>query len=258
MTDTQLNMKIWDALARLPESAMKTITAGRLRGKSDVNPQARYKAMTETFGPCGIGWKFTIDRIWTEPGSENQVFCFALVSVYVKVDGQWSDPVPGVGGNYLIEQETKGLHSNDEGPKMAVTDAIGTALKMIGVAAEVYLGNFSGSKYLTDPPASPPDNKRGKDRSKESFGTEPPKQEAPKPEPQKPWKSLTSAERRDRSLERIAACKNADPVLWGNALKDLSDRMGRLHADFAPEDLEKVTAALAAADDELQQECSGA
>ncbi|MFH4181117.1 hypothetical protein WDA55_23970, partial [Acinetobacter baumannii] len=36
----------------------------------------------------------------------------------------------------------------DEGYKKAVTDALGVAFKAIGVAADVYLGNFDGSKYL--------------------------------------------------------------------------------------------------------------
>ena len=54
----------------------------------------------------------------------------------------------------LIQKESSGLYSNDEGYKMAVTDALGTAMKMLGVAAEVYLGNFDGSKYrepMTEP-----------------------------------------------------------------------------------------------------------
>ena len=33
---------------------------------------------------------------------------------------------------------------------MAVTDAIGTAMKMIGVAADIYFGKWDGSKYKDD------------------------------------------------------------------------------------------------------------
>lgn len=36
---------------------------------------------------------------------------------------------------------------------MATTDALSVAMKMLGVAAEIYLGNFDGSKYKTS--ASP-------------------------------------------------------------------------------------------------------
>lgn len=157
-------MEIWTKINKPPQSALKKIQAGRLKGKSDINPQWRYQAMTETFGPCGIGWKFTVDRKWTEPAPEGQVFAFADVSLYINVDGEWSAAIPGSGGSMLVTKESAGLHASDEAYKMAVTDALGTAMKMIGMAAEVYLGNFDCSKYLDDktapkvPPKGPAEN----------------------------------------------------------------------------------------------------
>ncbi|MEE9593564.1 MAG: hypothetical protein V3W28_08290 [Thermoplasmata archaeon] len=71
----------------------------------------------------------------------------------------WSYPIEGIGGSKLIEKEKNGLHNNDEGWKMATTDALGTACKYIGLAADVYLGGGkgpTGSKYDRDkPPRSP-------------------------------------------------------------------------------------------------------
>lgn len=140
---------MWDRLSRPPKEALRTINAGRLRGKTDINPQWRYKAMTEVYGACGVGWKYEIKRLWNEPGADGQVFAFADVAVYVwdSPKDKWSDPVPGVGGSMLIAKEAGGLHSSDEGYKMAVTDALSVALKMLGVAAEIYLGNWDGSQY---------------------------------------------------------------------------------------------------------------
>lgn len=141
------NMEIWNKVRRPPETALKSITAGRLKGKSDISPQWRYQVLTEVLGPCGIGWKYEIKRLWTEQGSHDQVMAFSEVLLWVKVDGAWSEPIPGIGGASLIAKESSGLHSNDEGYKMAVTDALSVALKMIGVAADIYLGAWDGSKY---------------------------------------------------------------------------------------------------------------
>ena len=47
--------------------------------------------------------------------------------------------------------DPKRAKPNDEGYKMAITDALGTAMKVIGVAADIYRGNFDGSKYREDP-----------------------------------------------------------------------------------------------------------
>jgi len=144
------NKAIWDKLKTPPPSALKKIAAGRLKGMSDISPQWRYEIMTEVFGPCGLGWKFTVEKLWAVDGSEGQVFAFALVMVQYKEGDAWSEPVQGVGGSMLVAKERAGLHSSDEGFKMATTDAIGTALKMIGVAADVYAGKCD-TKY-SEPP----------------------------------------------------------------------------------------------------------
>ena len=158
MTEEQAEYKlhVWNKLKQPPETALKPIAAGRLKGKTDINPQWRYQAMTEQFGPCGDGWKYKIDRIWTEPGPDGQVFAFAQVLVYIKIgnqgqplpDSHWSDPIPGVGGSMLIAKEKAGLYANDEAYKMAITDALSVALKMVGVAADIYLGRWEGGRYV--------------------------------------------------------------------------------------------------------------
>jgi hypothetical protein len=142
------NMKFWKIASKPPTQALKLIGAGRLKGRHDINPVWRMQIMTEHFGQCGEGWKYTIDRLWTEPGTDGQVCAFALVSVYTKEkDTSWSDPIPGIGGSMLIAKEKAGLYTSDEAFKMAVTDALSVAFKSLGVAAEIYLGNFDGSKY---------------------------------------------------------------------------------------------------------------
>lgn len=147
-----VNMEIWDKVKSPPKDALKTIQAGRLKGFTDVNPQYRYQIMTEVFGPCGIGWKYKIDKLWTEPGTDGQILAFSQVSVFVwKSDaGEWSDPIPGIGGSMLTAQESKGLRSSDECYKMATTDALSVAMKMLGVAASIYMGRWDGSKYKQD------------------------------------------------------------------------------------------------------------
>jgi len=47
----------------------------------------------------------------------------------------------------LVTKESKGLHSSDEGFKMAVTDALSTAMKLLGVGADIYSGMWDGTKY---------------------------------------------------------------------------------------------------------------
>lgn len=147
------NLEIWNKVCRPPESALKKISGGRLSGMTDINPQWRYHAMTETFGPCGIGWKYAVDRQWTEPGPAGEVLAFTNVLLYVRASTigdvtVWSDPIPGTGGSMLVAKESSGLRANDEAFKMSLTDALSVAMKQLGVAADIYEKKWDGTKYV--------------------------------------------------------------------------------------------------------------
>lgn len=149
------NMRHWNKISKPPLTALKKIQGGRMNGKSDINPMWRIQATTELFGPCGLGWRYTIDKLWTEVGGKDEVAAFALVSVSYREGDVWSEPVPGIGGSMFVAQESKGAFTSDEAYKMAVTDALSVALKALGMAAEIYLGNFDGSKYRGNPEPGP-------------------------------------------------------------------------------------------------------
>lgn len=138
-------MKYYDQLRAVPVEAIKTIQAGRLKGMSDINPMWRIKVMTQAFGVCGIGWKYEVTSQWQETyGQETK--CFTNVNLYVKVDGEWSDAIPGTGGATLVEANSRGTYVNDEGYKMSLTDALSVAMKALGVAADVYFAK-DNTKY---------------------------------------------------------------------------------------------------------------
>ena len=148
-------INIYESLSRPPKDALREIQAGKLKGKTDINPQWRYEAMTEKFGLVGIGWKYEVQKLWTEAGAGTEKLAFAQVAVFVKDGDTWSEPIVGIGGSKLVQIEKGAAVSNDEGYKMAVTDAFSTALKMLGVAADIYAGRWDGTKY-NDEPATPP------------------------------------------------------------------------------------------------------
>lgn len=132
------NMDIYNAVRNVPDSAKKTISAGRLKGMTDINPMWRIQVLTERFGPCGIGWKYTITDKRLETGADGVVVAFVDIGLFYKVDGEWSEAVPGTGGSSLVAKERNGLYTSDECFKMALTDALSVACKALGVGADVY------------------------------------------------------------------------------------------------------------------------
>lgn len=132
------NMDIYDATRKVPKEAQKQIGGGRLKGMTDINPMWRIETLTRQFGPCGIGWKYTIDNKWIEDGNDGEKAAFVDVSLYIKVNGEWSDAIPGTGGSSFVAKEKSGLYTSDECYKMALTDAISVACKALGFGADVY------------------------------------------------------------------------------------------------------------------------
>ena len=132
------NLSIYNKVRSVPPEAQKTIKGGRLNGKTDINPMWRIKCLTEQFGPCGIGWYYTIDKQWLEAGANDEVAAFCDITLYVKNNGEWSKGIPGTGGSAFIAKEKSGLYTSDECYKMALTDAISVACKALGIGADVY------------------------------------------------------------------------------------------------------------------------
>lgn len=173
------NLKLYHALRRVPDDAKRPIQAGRLKGKTDINPMWRLKSLTEQFGPCGIGWKYVIEQQWMEPGSDGEMAAFCNISLYIKdAEGQWSDAIPGTGGSTFVAKERSGLYTSDECYKMALTDAISVACKALGMGADVYW-DADRTKY-TDMP-SPALPQQGNPRPSQNTGFNPQQPTAPPP-----------------------------------------------------------------------------
>lgn len=139
------SMNIYNQLKTVPQSCLKQILGGRLKGMSDIKPQWRVETMTKVFGICGFGWKYKVTNVNFQNGAKGEISCFVDIDLFVKIDEVWSEAIPGNGGSMFVADESRGLYTSDEAVKMATTDALSVAMKMIGMGADVYMGH--GGKY---------------------------------------------------------------------------------------------------------------
>lgn len=130
-------MEIYNRVRSVPDEAKKAISAGRLKGMTDINPMWRIKKLTEEFGPCGIGWWTKVTDRWTETVGD-ETCAFVDLELYIKVGNEWSKPITGSGGSKLATKERSGVYVSDECYKMAETDALSVACKKLGIGADVY------------------------------------------------------------------------------------------------------------------------
>lgn len=159
------NLDYYELGRQVPQEAKKEIRGGRMNGKTDINPMWRIKKLTEMFGPCGIGWYYDVTNRWLEKYGD-EVACFVEIGLYIKVSGEWSKPIYGIGGNMFAEKEKGGIHVSDECYKMATTDAISVSCKQLGIGADVYWDadktKYTESREKTEERKTP-------DRLKEVF-----------------------------------------------------------------------------------------
>jgi hypothetical protein len=139
-------MELWQAFEKTPPEAQKAIEAGRLKGFTDINPMWRFKRLTEVFGPVGVGWKYEITKKEIIPGADGVVSAFVDILLYYNWNDEWSEGIPGTGGSSFVAKERNGLYTSDECFKMALSDAIGTACKALGMSADIYFSK-DRSKY---------------------------------------------------------------------------------------------------------------
>ena len=166
------NMRIYEAVRFVPEQAKKKITGGRLAGMTDINSMWRIKVLTEQFGPCGEGWYTSDVKYWQDRLDNNgSVALFCSLLLHVKIDGAWSQPIYGIGGNTLVAAEKSGLRIDDEAYKKAYTDAISVACKALGIGADVYfekdVTKYSEYEGESEQPAQQPAKQQTKQTSQQ-------------------------------------------------------------------------------------------
>lgn len=142
------NLDLYNRVKQPPQEALKDFDNGKFKG-TDINPMWRIRTLTEEFGPCGFGWYTKINRMWTESAKdESNTAVFCELELYVKIDGEWSQPIVGVGGNTFERKTRNGSSVSDEAYKMAYTDALGIACKALGFGGDVWW-KYEETKYTT-------------------------------------------------------------------------------------------------------------
>lgn len=149
MTD---NLDIWNRLGKTAPQHTKGFKRAGGFGGTAIKPIYTEQKMTEVFGPAGKGWGMGEPQFQVVPGNDGQIAVYCTVSLW------WNDPVAqsgphmvyGVGGDMVVVKQSSGLRTDDEAFKKAFTDAVGNAMKHLGMSADVHMGLFDDSKYVRE------------------------------------------------------------------------------------------------------------
>jgi hypothetical protein len=141
------NRELWDRVCVTDPRAVKAITGKQYNGNSP-KPYWIVERLTDEFGPCGIGWGFSIVSERFERFSDTDTLHLAVVRFWY-VMGAERGELEQVGQTKATYMSSKDKFIVDEdAPKKSVTDALIKCASYLGFAGDIFAGRWDDSKYV--------------------------------------------------------------------------------------------------------------
>lgn len=137
------NMLLWDDVCETLPGDTKVVNLGRKF--TAIDPYSQIREATRAFGPAGQGWGWSVSRV-EYPPAVNQIA--VLIRLWHGPAGQalfieqW-----GQSGLYIDRAEQK---KDNDCFKKATTDGITKCLSYLGFNADIFLGKYEDSKYVSE------------------------------------------------------------------------------------------------------------
>ena len=159
-------LELWEKVEKTDPKHTKAYSGrGGFKGTA-IKPIYLIKKATELWGPIGGRWGARVVEEKIHEGCPmlaptGVVGYEKLHSVLIELrypitesDTEGLAVVQAYGHTLMVGTNKNGPFTDDEAPKKSFTDAIGKALHYLGFSADVYFGEFDGSKYADQQPAS--------------------------------------------------------------------------------------------------------
>jgi hypothetical protein len=150
---TPNNLALWQAVATTDPKYTKAFKRGGGFSGTAINSTYLVRRATERFGPCGIGWGYTIvsEEFRDVPLPLGFVIHILQLELWYKLntkDGLEVGRVRHFGQTTFVGKNQYGLFVDEEAPKKSLTDALKKCLTMLGFAGDVHLGLYDDDKYV--------------------------------------------------------------------------------------------------------------
>lgn len=143
------NKELWNRAFVTDPKAVKPITGKQYSGNSP-KPYWIVERLTDEFGPCGIGWGFSIISERFERFSETDSLHVAAVRFWFVLDGKRGE-LEQIGQTKASYTTNAGKFMLDEdAPKKSVTDALVKCASYLGFAGDIFSGRWDDSKYVQE------------------------------------------------------------------------------------------------------------
>lgn len=148
-------LELWEKVEKTDPAHTKEYQGkGGFKGTA-IKPIYLIKKATELWGPMGHKWGAKVLSEVVHDGAPmmlngqvcgiEKLHSVRIVLWYTTDEGVAQ--VESYGHTLMVGSNRNGFFTDDEAPKKSFTDAIGKALHYLGFSADIYFGEFDGSKY---------------------------------------------------------------------------------------------------------------
>lgn len=141
------NKSLWAKAFTTDPRAVKPITGKQYKGNSP-KPYWIVERLTDEFGPCGIGWGFTILGERFERFSDTESLHIASLRFWFVLDSKRGEfeQIGQTRSSYLTKDGK--FIVDEDAPKKSVTDALVKCASYLGFAGDIFSGMWDDSKYV--------------------------------------------------------------------------------------------------------------
>jgi hypothetical protein len=143
------NKALWKRAFTTDPKAVKAITGKQYQGNSP-RPFWIVERLTDEFGPCGIGWGFSILNERMERLAEGEILHVAVVRLWYVLDGKRGEFEQIGQTRAVYAKKDKSLMIDEDAPKKSVTDALVKCASYLGFAGDIFSGRWDDSKYVAE------------------------------------------------------------------------------------------------------------
>jgi hypothetical protein len=140
---------LWDSVCTTDAKYTKQFTRGGGFKGTATNATWLARQATRAFGPCGIGWGFSVADEKYVPGKPGDIVHVVRVKLWYVLDGVKGE-IEQYGQTTFVGTTKSGPYTDEEAPKKSITDGMSKCLSLLGFAADIHMGRFDDNKYLDE------------------------------------------------------------------------------------------------------------